>query len=150
MTSDKPATIAIEDELTRLATRMRRRSLRTVEALHPDLDYTTYVYFLAICDAPEPVRGADLAEQLQVHKSTASRAVATLSRLGLVEQRPDPLDGRARLLVPDDAALAKLRAFRAELHTRLERMLGDWNPAEIEQFAVLFQRYNDVADVEFA
>jgi DNA-binding MarR family transcriptional regulator len=43
-------------------------------------------------------RLTDLAEQAQVTKQTASLLVAALAREGLVEQVPDPADGRARLI----------------------------------------------------
>jgi DNA-binding MarR family transcriptional regulator len=144
---DVPADIDLEFELTRLAQRLRRRSLQTVESLHPELDYGTYLYFLAIADSPGEVRGADLADQLGVHKSTASRAVSTLVRLGLVEQHPDPADGRARLLVPTEAAMTTLRAMRTEVHERLGRMLAGWDSTDVRALTVLLHRYNDSAEV---
>lgn len=144
---DVPADIDLEFELTRLARRMRRRSMQTVEALHPDLDYGTYLYLLAIADSPGEVRGADLADQLGVHKSTASRAVASLVRLGLVEQHPDPADGRARLLVPTESALGTLRAMRAEVQERLGRMLAGWDTRDVQALTALLHRYNDSAEV---
>ncbi|EFQ84069.1 transcriptional regulator, MarR family [Aeromicrobium marinum DSM 15272] len=144
MTSQRP--FDVEYELTRLTQRLRRRSMRIVEQLHPELDYGTYLFFLGICEAPGEVRGADLAESFGVHKSTASRAVSTLVRLGLVEQTPDPLDGRARLLTPAGPALAQLNAARTDVQRRLEELFSGWDADDVAAFTDLLHRYNDAAD----
>ncbi|MFT4187972.1 MAG: MarR family winged helix-turn-helix transcriptional regulator [Aeromicrobium sp.] len=138
--------IDLELELTRLARRLRRRSVQLVSELHPDLDYGTYLFFLAICDAPGRVRGADLAEMTGVHKSTASRAVAALVCFGLVEQRPDPSDGRARLLVPTPDALKRQTAYRAAMRDRLNEFLADWDLDDLDTFISLMRRFNDSAE----
>ncbi len=138
--------VDLELELTRLMQRVRRRSVQIVSGLHRDLDYGTYLFFLAICDAPGQVRGADLAESLGVHKSTASRAIAALVKYGLVEQHPDPSDGRARLLVPTEEAASRLRAYRSETHDRLVRLLAGWEATDIDTFVGLLRRFNDTAE----
>ncbi len=140
------ADVDLELELTRLVQRVRRRSVQIISGLHRDLDYGTYLFFLAICDAQGQVRGADLAEAMGVHKSTASRAVAALVNYGLVEQHPDPSDGRARLLVPTEAAAARLRDYRSETHERLVRLLDDWEGDDIDMFVGLLRRFNDRAE----
>ncbi|MFT4298228.1 MAG: MarR family transcriptional regulator [Aeromicrobium sp.] len=136
----------IDLELTRLAGRLRRRSVQIVSELHPDLDYGTYLFFLAICDAPGQVRGADLAEMMGVHKSTASRAVAALVRYGLVEQQSDPSDGRARLLVPTPDAMKRQSAHRAAMRDRLNEFLADWDLDDLDTFSGLLRRFNDSAE----
>ncbi|GAA1730662.1 MarR family winged helix-turn-helix transcriptional regulator [Aeromicrobium alkaliterrae] len=138
--------VDLELELTRLVQRVRRRSIQIVSGLHRDLDYGTYLFFLAICDAPGQVRGADLAESMGVHKSTASRAIAALVKYGLVEQHPDPSDGRARLLVPTEEAAERLRGYRTETHERLVRLLDGWEVAEIDAFSGALRRFNDTAE----
>ncbi len=138
--------IDLEFELTRLAQRVRRRSMQIVSGLHEDLDYSTYLFFLGICDAPGQVRGSDLAELMGVHKSTASRAVSSLVTLGLVEQVPDPSDGRARLLVPTAVAQERLAEYRAETRDRLSTVLTGWQPSDLDTFVTLMRRYNDNAD----
>lgn len=139
-------TVDIEYELTRLTRRIRRRSIQIAAELHPDLDYGTYLYLLAICDAPGAIRGADLAEDFAVHKSTASRAVATLVRLGLVEQEPDPEDGRARLLTPTPRVVVSLARARADVQRRIGELLDGWDPSDVAVFTDLLHRYNDAAD----
>lgn len=47
---------------------------------------------------PDGTRLTDLAEQAQVTKQTAGQMVDQLVRMGYAERRPDPSDGRARLV----------------------------------------------------
>lgn len=47
---------------------------------------------------PDGTRLTDLAEQAQVTKQTAGQLVDQLEKLGYAERRPDPTDGRARLV----------------------------------------------------
>ena len=49
--------------------------------------------------APSGSRASDVARRLRMTKQGAGQLVAGLVERGLVEQVPDPADGRARLLV---------------------------------------------------
>lgn len=72
--------------------------------------------------AARPLTVSDLATRLQVTKQAAAQIVDDMQARGLVERRPDPSDGRARLLRLTDrgeAALATARRF----HQRYERQL---------------------------
>ncbi len=143
MTSDLPADLDVEFELTRFVRRVRATSLRHLSEIHPKLDYGSFTFLLAICDAPDGIRGSELAESLGVHKSTASRAVAALERLGLVNRIPDPDDGRAQLLVPSPDTLADVAKYRRNTHARLVAVLNDWEPDEIRVFARSLTRLNE-------
>lgn len=48
---------------------------------------------------PEGIQVAELAALSGVTKQTMAQAVEQLERLGYVERRPDPADGRARLVL---------------------------------------------------
>ncbi|MFE3545220.1 MarR family winged helix-turn-helix transcriptional regulator [Nocardia sp. NPDC059177] len=52
--------------------------------------------------APGGSRLTELAAQAQVTKQTAGVLVDQLVRNGYLKREPDPRDGRARLLVPDE------------------------------------------------
>jgi DNA-binding MarR family transcriptional regulator len=146
MTREIPQDLDVDYELTRFVRRVRARSMSRLGEIHPQIDYGTFLFLIAICDATDGVRGSELAEQLGVHKSTASRAVSTLDSLGLVQRIPDPDDGRAQRLVPDPAARAKVDAFRQKSHVRLSAILSDWTADEITTFAAGLARLNDAAE----
>ena len=146
MTSDLPADLDVDFELTRLVRRVRARGIRSLNEIHPKLDYGTFTFLLAICDAPDGIRGSEIAEGLGVHKSTASRAVATLERLGLVDRVPDPDDGRAQLLVPTASTQESVGEYRRKSHERLIAIMEDWDPAEVRTFARSLTRLNEGAE----
>ncbi|MET0822044.1 MarR family winged helix-turn-helix transcriptional regulator [Aeromicrobium endophyticum] len=149
MTNELPAGLDVDVELTRFVRRVRKRTLRHLAEIHPKLDYGNFTFLLAIVDAPDGIRGSELAEDLGVHKSTASRSIATLERLGLVSRVPDPDDGRAQLLVAEPVAVERIEAYRRTTHERLATMLDDWTPDEITSFARSLTRLNDRAENEF-
>jgi len=149
MTNELPAGLDVDFELTRFVRRVRVRTLRHLVEIHPKLDYGNFMFLLAICDAPDGIRGSELAEDLGVHKSTASRAVATLERLGLVSRVPDPDDGRAQLLVAEPIAQERVGEYRRSSHERLMLLVDDWTPAEIASFARSLSRLNDRAEQDF-
>jgi DNA-binding MarR family transcriptional regulator len=72
--------------------------------------------------APEGSRLTDLAQRAGLTKPTVLAAVDDLERLGYAERRPDPEDGRAKLvrLTPRGAAAA---AEGARIIARIE---NDW------------------------
>ena len=93
-------------------------------------------------------RCSALAAQVGVDVSVASRQLAVLARLGYVERRPDPQDGRASLLRLTDAGTAALAATRA---LRAEWALGalaDWDESEARVLSDLLDRL--VTDLETA
>ena len=146
MTSDLPADLDVDFELTRFIRRVRARSLRTLVEIHPKLDYGTFTFLLSIVDAPDGIRGSELAEELGVHKSTASRAIAVLERLGLVTRVPDPDDGRAHLLVALPETQVTVAEYRRKAHDRLVASLEGWTPDEVRDFARTLARLNEAAE----
>ncbi len=146
MTSDLPADLDVDFELTRFIRRIRARSMRELGAIHPQLDYGTFTFLLAIADAPDGIRGSELAEGLGVHKSTASRAIASLERIGLVNRVPDPDDGRAQLLILTADARESVKEYRRTSHDRLHAILEDWEPEEVRTFARSLTRLNEGAE----
>jgi DNA-binding MarR family transcriptional regulator len=64
---------------------------------------------------PEGSRAADLARRLRMTKQGAGQLVGSLLERGLLEQVPDPLDRRARLLVLTPAGADVRRAVDEEL-----------------------------------
>jgi DNA-binding MarR family transcriptional regulator len=98
------------------------------------------VLFHLVKDGPR--RAGALAECAQVDASTASRHIDQLVRLGLVERRADPDDGRATQLVATDAG----REMHARVLAARERMmadlLSDWPAEDVDTLAALLARLN--------
>ena len=93
-------------------------------------------------------RCSALAGHAGVDVSVASRQLAVLERLGYVERRPDPQDGRASLLrLTDDGAeaLAAARVLRADWAVTA---LAGWDDAEARKLSGLLDRL--VTDLETA
>lgn len=146
MTEDKAAKPDVDHELTRLLQRSRARGLKLAAELHASLDFTSYLVLMAIHDHGNGIRGSDLAESFGVHKSTISRSIATLDKLGLVERIPDPDDGRAQLLTATVDAARRIDAIRARGHGWLAEVLTEWTPAERTAFATGLARFNNAAE----
>jgi DNA-binding MarR family transcriptional regulator len=76
--------------------------------------------------APTTVSG--LAEQLEISKQGAGQIVDDMERRGLIERKPDPTDGRARLLhlsPRGKETLAAARRFHQTYERRLRKAHGD-------------------------
>jgi DNA-binding MarR family transcriptional regulator len=65
---------------------------------------------------------SELADRLEISKQGAGQIVDDMERRGYVERRPDPTDGRARLLHLAEHGRAALAAAR-RFHQRYERTL---------------------------
>ncbi len=75
-----------------------------------------------------PMTISALAERLGISKQGAGQIVDDMERRGLVVRRPDPTDGRARLLhlsERGEAALAAARKFHQSYERRLRKTHGD-------------------------
>jgi DNA-binding MarR family transcriptional regulator len=93
-------------------------------------------------------RCSALAGHVGVDVSVASRQLAVLERLGYVERRPDPLDGRASLLRLTDAGADALAAARGLRSDWALTALAGWDEADARQLSGLLDRL--VADLETA
>lgn len=146
MPPQKPDDFDVDVQLTRLFRRARMRTIQHLPSIDPRLDYGAYMVLSLIFEAPDGIRASELAEAFEVHKSTISRAVSALERMGLVQREADPEDGRAQLLtVPDDAA-GRIQAFRREGHEWFGGLLRGWSQDERETLARLVKRLNETPD----
>lgn len=101
---------------------------------------------LAVIAKRGPVRVSEVAEQLSVDLSVASRQVAALVLAGYVERGPDPDDRRATALTitPDG------RRVLGDSHRRMvavaTRALAGWTDEELSGLAAALERLRaDVA-----
>ncbi|MFD7321249.1 MarR family winged helix-turn-helix transcriptional regulator [Streptomyces sp. NPDC059875] len=127
----------IQRELTAFARRARAAAAR----LHPELPLVSYT-LLAHIDDQHGCRATDLAAHYLLDKSTVSRQVAGLEKLGLVERRPDPDDHRVQVLHPTGAGTRVLASTQASRLAAYQERLKDWSAEDLARFAAYLLRYN--------
>ena len=106
----------------------------------------THSALFAHIDVERGSRLTELAARSSVTPQAMSDVVNDLVRLGYVERRPDPDDGRAVLLELTAPGQAYLRKLSAAWHEIVADSLVDWEPREIAKFATMIDRF--VANLE--
>lgn len=138
---DRDAAIdVIQRELTAFARRARAQAGR----LHPQLSLVTY----AILDHLRETggcRGTDLATHFMLDKSTVSRQITALERLGLIERSADPDDQRGQIIRASEAGHQLLESVAAARRTAFRQRLDGWDTADLDRFAAYLARYNQDA-----
>lgn len=132
----------VERELSVLFGRARSFSLQLAAQVHPGLDSASYALLLHL-DAADPGRASDVAERVNLDKSTVSRQLARLQELGLVERVVDPSDGRARLIQLTAAGRQRLQAVRQQRRQELRARFATWSTEDLAEFARLLAQLND-------
>lgn len=137
----------LERELTRFFRRSRVASTSIAAEVHPDLDVASYTVLVTISDLsgslPGGVRAIDVAETLGLHKSTMSRNIAVLERLGLVAREPSVEDARARILTITEPGRRSLDAAVTARRRRVSTTLSRWSEADVRDLARLLEQLND-------
>ncbi|MFG2821776.1 MarR family winged helix-turn-helix transcriptional regulator [Kitasatospora sp. NPDC048365] len=126
----------IQRELTAFARRARQKASQ----LHPDLSLVTYS-MLDLVKERGACRAADLAAHFMLDKSTVSRQVGGLEKLGLLGREADPEDQRGQLLrltAAGEQLLADANEQRRRSFT--ERFEG-WADPDVAAFAAYLVRY---------
>ena len=143
----------IEPERLEFADRLGRQMVRLVRSItragahfaaHEKAAVESAAYALLaqlILDGPR--RTTALAEAMHSDPSTVSRQTATLVRLGLIERRPDPMDGRACLLAATTKGEEVFAEQRKRKREHLAVMLANWPAADLQRFTALLDRFND-------
>jgi DNA-binding MarR family transcriptional regulator len=146
-TSERSTLHDLERELTRFWRRSRVASTSIAAEVHPDLDVASYTVLVTISDLsgslPGGVRAIDVAETLGLHKSTMSRNIAVLERLGLVAREPSAEDARARILSITEPGRASLDSAVTARRQRVSTILSRWSSADVRDLARLLGQLND-------
>ncbi|MEW1721444.1 MarR family transcriptional regulator [Streptomyces sp. NPDC093109] len=105
------------------------------------LDRSAYL-LLSRIEAEGPMSIGQLSEAFGLDTSTLNRQTAAMLRAGIVERIPDPAGGIARkfAITPDGAR--RLAAERAENIQGLAKVMTDWTPEEVADFAGYLGRLN--------
>ncbi|GAA4473591.1 hypothetical protein GCM10023094_07540 [Rhodococcus olei] len=124
----------------------RRGSISTRARAHeidPKLDPACYPLLMLLTRQDDAVRMATLIAELGVEKSTLTRQIDALTRLGLVRRIPDPCDARAKLVELTTDGRARLTAQRDEHVARWRERLALWDPADLRTLSALLRRLGD-------
>lgn len=130
----------IQRELTAFARRARAAAAR----VHPELPLVSYT-LLAHIEEQRGCRATDLAAHYLLDKSTVSRQVAALEKLGLIERRPAPDDHRVQVLHPTAAGAELLATAQTSRLAAYQERLKDWSADDLAQFAAYLLRYNSAS-----
>ncbi|WP_441250282.1 MarR family winged helix-turn-helix transcriptional regulator [Kitasatospora sp. McL0602] len=137
------AFLAVEREVALLFRRGRSRAADMSRRVHPALEGVAYS-LLGFIEESAPVRLTDIGLHFGVGKATISRQIKVLEGLGLVAREADPLDRRSSLVsLTEDGAVRYLRA-RGGRMARFRELMATWETVDVEQFADLLQRFNDL------
>jgi DNA-binding MarR family transcriptional regulator len=93
--------------------------------------------------AGEEVTVADVAHQLGIDRSVASRMVAEAAREGFVARSTSTRDARRAVLTLTDTAKEFLDASRAHQRQAFETLVGHWPEEDRERFAGYLSRLAD-------
>jgi DNA-binding MarR family transcriptional regulator len=99
-----------------------------------------------------PMTTSELAERLEISKQGTGQLVDDMERRGYVERRPDPTDGRARLLYLSEHgedALAAARRFHQRYERRLVREHGAEAVANLRALLAAMAGQEQAADPRF-
>ncbi|HEY1105788.1 MAG TPA: MarR family winged helix-turn-helix transcriptional regulator [Agromyces sp.] len=89
-------------------------------------------------------RSVDIAEAFRLNRSTVSRQLAGLTRLGVVREVADA-SGRGRPLELTDAGWSAYDEAIELLQGVVGRHLDGWSDTEVARFATDLTRFNDAA-----
>jgi DNA-binding MarR family transcriptional regulator len=95
---------------------------------------------LTILDKHGELRTSQLAELMAIDMSVTSRHVAHVADRGWIERRPDPQDGRSRLLRISESGERFLMELTAHAVEVLATHLDDWNDEDVAQLSTLLAR----------
>lgn len=105
----------------------------------------TPIALLKLVSQTDPRLG-DLAEQLRVKPSVASRAVASLEDEGYVNRVADPADARVCRVHITDAGRGYLKSREDWALDMVARTLSDWSPADADMSVRVLQRLERSVD----
>ncbi|MGC4935461.1 MarR family winged helix-turn-helix transcriptional regulator [Gordonia sp. DT30] len=135
----------LEAELAGIWRRGRGRMRTRAHAIDPHLDPSAYP-LITVLAAHESLPMSQLVPELGLDKSTVTRQIDAVVRLGLVERTPDPDDARARVVRLTDAGRARFDDVVASSVLEWRQRLSEWNPDDIRTLTELLRRLAETTD----
>jgi DNA-binding MarR family transcriptional regulator len=79
-----------------------------------------------------PLTPSEVAQIERISRPTATRILRGLVDAGLVDRRPDPVDGRSALVEIEDRGSKLLNRLRSRKNAYLSRRLAGLDPEDLE------------------
>lgn len=133
-------------ELLELEIAMMVRALRTrtVELdKKQELKRASYLILLLI-SRNGPMGVKNIAEKLHLDISTVSRQAADLMQDEMLEKKQSETDRRSYLYDINDKGRDMIEHIRQGRKQRFAKMIDEWEETEIEDFARLLQKFNNL------
>lgn len=114
----------------RMLERLHERGFADLDAAH--LGVIQY-------PGPQGLRPSELAERLRMSKQAVNYQLGELERLGYIERRPDPEDGRSRRIALTERGVAAGHTIRdavSEMEQEWARKLGNSQFAQLRALLV--------------
>jgi DNA-binding MarR family transcriptional regulator len=141
----------LDSAVTRVSRAARSPRLHQLMGQQAKVDLGEHLHLtLAMLGAGQPLRVSDLANLLDVERSTVSRRVTELVGLGLVTRTVDPADRRAaalKLTKPGERALARIQAA---WHKTLLGLIEEWPVRRRTETTANLNRLADVLEALLA
>lgn len=131
----------VEHEFSLMFNRVRGVMRERAEQVHPELQPLGYKVLSALVRGGRMHAGA-IGELLMTDKSTISRTVKQLEKLGLVVREADPADGRATYLAPTPIGVEKVTRVREDNEEQWRSRLSEWDLADLQRLAELLAKVN--------
>ncbi|WP_433721988.1 MarR family winged helix-turn-helix transcriptional regulator [Nocardia sp. CA-129566] len=127
----------IQRELTAFARRARGRA----SELHPELSLVAFSILDLVIER-DGCQATDVADHFVLDKSTVSRQVGALERLGYLTREVDPENRRNHILRPTAEGRRVAGVAEQRRHREFAERLTAWEDADIRRFAEYLVRYN--------
>lgn len=137
-TADDTALVELQGHLNLLFARARTQWKEAAARIDPQLQPAGYKLLMFIVRAGS-ANAHELADRFEMDKSVISRQVRMLEDLGLLESRPDELDGRQRVLTPTPQACTALAELRGDHTEMLRSTLAELTSEEIQAAFKVFR-----------
>jgi DNA-binding MarR family transcriptional regulator len=145
LTTSTPSVTDVAAHLRLVVARTARRLRQEAGAdLSPSLTSA-----LASIDRYGPLTPSELAGHERVQRPSATRLLARLAELGLVERAADPADRRSALISTSTAGRALLRRLRTRKNHYLAQRLAALEPDELatlDRAAAILERMLDAEE----
>lgn len=127
--------------LSRTGTRVRFHRLLS-EAAGSHIDRAVYLVLRRLA-LEGPARVTEVAAQMAVEPSTASRHIRMLEKRGWIVKERDAEDGRVLTASVTPAGRTLVRRIETERRRILEMSLTDWSDDEVGEFIDHLERFVD-------